>query len=96
MEEASTYDLKLATNQGTIQSIQVNGISYGGTSARSSGNSNAINNENVYSAYISVSSLAVGLAVVLVGGLLARFHCKRRVITTAGDDLPLDQPVLQA
>ena len=83
MEEASSDDLTLATKQGTILSIDVNGTSYGGP----------------YTAYESTTDVyyssmgSVCLAVVVIGGLIARYRCKRRIITTEGDQV-LDNELL--
>ena len=41
--------------------------------------------------YSSMGS--VGLAVVVIGGLIARYRCKRRIITTEGDQV-LDNELL--
>ena len=83
MEEASSDDLTLATKQGTILSIDVNGTSYGGPYTTYEATA------DVY--YSSMGS--VGLAVVVIGGLMARYRCKRRIITTEGDQV-LDNELL--
>jgi len=83
MEEASSDDLTLATKQGTILSIDVNGTSYGGPYTTYEATA------DVY--YSSMGS--VGLAVVVIGGLIARYRCKRRIITTEGDQV-LDNELL--
>merc|ERR1712194_871241 len=77
MEVASSDDLTLATKQGTILSINVNGTSYG---ASSSSTTYSTYNSNVNMYYSSI-----GATVMVIGSILASYRYNRRVITTEGD-----------
>ena len=88
MEEVtSTYTLKMASKQGTLISFTKDGVTYGGNQKSDSYYSF---NENM-----SVSSLTIGAAIVVIAALFARYRCKRTIVTAEGN-LPLDQPVLEA
>jgi len=102
MEEASEDDLTLATTQGTIVRIDVNDVEYGGAPyAVTETTDDTYDDDGASSssyADVSYSSMgAVGVAVVVVTGLLAKYRSnkkqrrRRAIITVEGDaDQPLE------
>merc|ERR1712194_737019 len=70
MEEASEDDLTLATTQGTIVRIDVDGVSYGGAPTYDDDGSSS-----TYDGNVSYSAMGVvGVAIVVVTGLLAKYR----------------------
>jgi len=102
MEEASEDDLALATTQGTILRIDVEDVEYGGApyTAVAETDTKTYDDEDGSSSYADVaySSMgAVGVAVVVVTGLLAKYRMNKKqrrprmILTEEGDaDQPLE------
>ena len=94
MEEASMEDLKLATNQGTIVPIDVDGEKFGGhyttyytyqasssysSGSYSSGSDSSADGGGTVSYYGAYSSVGVaGLALAVVTGFVAQYRRKSR------------------
>ena len=89
MEEASKDDLELATSQGTIVSIDVDGESYGGTV---SDETEEMEMQDA-GADVAYSSMGfAGVIIVILGGLftglMAKKHRRKRRVITREDDQP--------
>jgi hypothetical protein len=94
MEEASEDDLELATSQGTILSIDVGGVMYGGNQTVSYETEN-VSYETDNDAANDEAVAAAGALFAFIGGLLAKKYHSRRRVTIGTDDQPgLDNELL--
>lgn len=89
MEEASRDDLELATSQGTIVSIDVDGEMYGGTVSYET-DETEMQDADADVAYSSMGFAGVVIVIVgvLFSGLLAKKHHRKRRVITREDDQP--------
>ena len=90
MEEASRDDLELATSQGTIVSIDVDGEMYGGTVSYETDAPTEMQDADADVAYSSMGFAGVVIVIVgvLFSGLLAKKHRRKRRVITREDDQP--------
>ena len=90
MEEASRDDLELATSQGTIVSIDLDGEMYGGTVSYETDAPTEMQDASADVAYSSMGFAGVVIVIVgvLFSGLLAKKHRRKRRVITREDDQP--------
>ena len=90
MEEASEDDLTLATSQGTILSIEVDGVTYGGTTSYETEDSDM----EMHQESMGAAALLILLGGLFSGLLAKKYRNKRRVIISGDEQPALDNELL--